>query len=147
MTTELDLVVINTFMRDAATRAVAEAIQAQTGQLAIHTVDDPGRPEMQALNSPLSVPAPRAYTEVHPVPIECSDEPLSWWARYWHRVAIALGAATVVGLLVWGILALVGMLVSATAHAVTSAAPAVGGFLVVVALLALLCSRGGNSSQ
>lgn len=150
MTTELDLAVINTFMRDAATRAVAEAIRAQTSQLTVLgdpnsdsrlvVRDDPRELEMQALNSPLRVPEPRAYTEVHPVPIERPDEPLSWWARYWHRVAIALGAATVIGLLIWGILALVNML----ARTAVAAAPAVGtvGTILALAILGALLFGG-----
>lgn len=154
MTTELDLAVINTFMRDAATRAVAEAIRAQTSQLAVLgdpnsasrlvVRDDPRQPEMQALSSPLRVSEPRAYTEVYPVPIERPDEPLGWWARYWHRVAIALGAATVVGLLIWGILALISMLVSAAARTAVAAAPAVGtvGTILVLAILGALLFGG-----
>jgi hypothetical protein len=157
MTTELDLAVINTFMRDAATRAVAEAIRAQTSQLAVLgdpnsapklvVRDDPREPELHLLNAPVAVLAPRAYTEVHPVPIERPDEPLSWWARYWHRVAIALGAATVAGLLIWGILTLLDMLVNATARAATTIAPSVGGFLILLLLVALLCSRGSGSGR
>jgi hypothetical protein len=142
MTTELDLAVINDYMRDAATRAVADAIRAQSGRLVVR--DDPREPELHLLDRPLSVLERRAYTDVHPVPIERPDEPLGWWARYWHRVAIALGAVTVVGLLVWGILALIGMLVSATTRAVTSAAPSLGGLLLLLLLVAFLCSRGGG---
>lgn len=154
MTTELDLAVINTFMRDAATRAVAEAIRAQTSQLAVLgdpnsdsrlvVRDDPREPELHLLNAPISALEPRAYTEVHPVPIERPDEPLGWWARYWHRVAIALGAATVVGLLIWGILALVNMLVSAAARTAVAAAPAVGtvGTILALAVLGALLFGG-----
>lgn len=143
MTTELDLAVINDYMRDAATRAVADAIRAQGGQLAIRVVDDPRQPEMHAL----SAPQRRTYTEVHPVPIEGYSEPLGWWARYWQRVAIALAAAAAVGLLIWGILALIGMLVTATTRVVSSTGPSLGAFLLVLLAVAFLCSRGSGGSK
>jgi hypothetical protein len=145
MTTELDLAVINDYMRDAATRAVADAIRAQSGRLVVH--DDPRAPEMQALNAPASAVERQAYTTVTPVPMEPYSEPAGWWERYWHRVAIALGAASAVGLLIWGVLTLVGMLVNATARAVTAVAPSLGGFLILLLLVAILCSRGGGGGR
>jgi hypothetical protein len=158
MTTELDLAVINDFMRDAATRAVADAIRAQTGQLEpLHVLDDPRQPELEmllgqpnsisrfsALSAPVTAPVESRRATVYPVPVEQPGRQLGWWDRHWHQVAIwVVAVAGACGAAYLAILAAIALL-SALVTAVMALVPILIGILAVVVLVAILCSRGGG---
>lgn len=132
-----DLIVIDTYMREQAIRAVADAIRAQQGQLV------PMPEGQQALSAPVTYPPAREAITVHPVPIDGYSEPAGWWERHWHHVAVSSGVAGVVGLFVWAVIRLLTRAVSAAA----GMAPSLGGIALVVLLVAWLCSRGGGGGR
>jgi hypothetical protein len=159
MTREVDLATIDAFMRDAAARAVADAIRAQTGQLEpLHVLDDPRQPELamllghpnsisrfSALSAPVTAPAEPRRATVYPVPVEQPGCQLGWWDRHWHHVAIGViataGACGAVYLVILAVTALLSALVTA----VMALVPVLIGILAVVVLIALLAGgRGGG---
>lgn len=138
MSTEADLDVINAYMRDAATRAVADAIRAHAGQLELAS-DLPGS-AISALSGPAPAQQRSAYTTVTPVPIERYDQPDGWWRRHWPHALIGTAAATFIGLTVWAIASIV----SAAEHAAAAHSDGLSslGALLLVGLLALMfCGR------
>lgn len=138
MTTQDDLAVIDAYMRDAATRAVADAIRAQAGQLELPTGE-------QALYRPESLSADRRVLTVHPVDYDPPVRQLAWYRR--RSTLFAAGVAAflaVAGLVVWAVVGVV----SAVSSSIDANSGSIEGF-AVLAVIVLLClmfgGRGGGS--
>lgn len=135
-----DLAVIDAYMRDAATHAVADAIRARTGRLALPASD-------QALYRPEAEPADPRVLTVHPVDYDQPARQLAWYRR--RSTAVGAGIAAFLagtGLVVWAVVGVV----SAASRAIDSNSGSIEGF-AVLAVIALLCMmlggrrRGGGS--
>lgn len=148
--TAADLAVIDEFMRDLATRALADAIRQQSGQLALSeqgcTQGTPAAltpPKVTgadyALYGPVSSPAAPGVVTVHPVAVEQTAGQLAWYRNPWRWAAIGAGAA-VLGGLVWAVV----YVVTAVSTAVVAHTSGIEGVAVLAVLLALACMLGGR---
>jgi hypothetical protein len=121
---EEDLHLIQGFMHQAGTRAVADLIRTQSGEVEVYQV--PRRPEIQA--SPAVYPTTRIQHRTSPP-----------WA--WVAIAV-LWVSALIGLVVW----VVRWLVSATATAVVGHSGAVV-ILMVLAVLAVVVLAGRRKTS
>lgn len=142
MTTHDDLAVIDAYMRDAAVRAVADAIRARTGELQL--VQDHQLAGEYALSAPVpAATAPRVVT-AYPVPDGPEYAPVGWWERHWPKVACAVFA----GGLAVGLFWLITMAVAAVVSVVSTAIPGLLGLGALILLTLLLAGgRGGGGKS
>lgn len=138
MNTEADLAAIDAYMREAAVRAVADAVRAHAGTLEL--ASDLQSPVIPALSAPLPARQGLAYTTVTPVPIERYEQPDGWWRRHWHHALIGTAVATFVGLTTWAVISII----TAAEHAATEHGSGLVGVLVIVAIVAWMCTRRGG---
>lgn len=138
MTTHDDLAVIDAYMRDAAVRAVADAIRARAGELQL--AQDHQLAGEYALRATLpAAPAPRVVT-AYPVPDGPEYAPVGWWERHWPKVACAVFAGGLAVGLFW--------LITMAISAVVAVASATIWPLGIVAMVLLLClGRGGGGKS
>lgn len=141
---EDDLATIQEYCKQAAVAAVADAIRAHTGQLV--QVQEPQPAAIAAPPVDLdALTADREPITLYPVPVR---EPLreTWWRLEPFEWALLGFGVTVLGVFVWLAVEVMGALGRAAAsagHAISIAAPTIGGVLLLVLLVAL-CSRGGG---
>lgn len=143
---QADMDVINRYMREAATRAVADAIRVQTGRLALTSSAQPVQDDPSVYRVDNVGRRPRTV-EVHPV-----DESFvpprqrGWLGRsplWW--TALTLGLTIAVGL-IWGLVVIITTLITATVSAVASVLPLLVIVGIVVVLLMLGSGRGGGGT-
>lgn len=141
-----DMDVINAFMRQAATKAVADAIREQTSQLALTSLARPVLTDPSVYQVDNVGRRPR-NVEVHPIDGSYSPPQRSGWLGIspvkW--VAITLGLSAIVGL-IWGLIVIISALVTATVTAVTSVMPVLIGVGLIVLLVMLCSGRGGGGT-
>lgn len=136
MTTQDDLAVIDAYMRDAATRAVADAIRAQAGQLELPVGE-------QALYRPESPSTEARVLTVHPIDYNPPVRQPAWYRRRSTLLAAGVSAfLAVAGLVVW---ALIGV-VTAASQAIDANSGSIEGF-AVLAVIALLCLMFGGRGK
>lgn len=138
MTTHDDLAVIDAYMRDAAVRAVADAIRARAGELQL--VQDHQLAGEYALSVPVPAAAPPRVVTAYPVPDRPEYAPVGWWERHWPKVACAVFA----GGLAVGLFWLITMAISAV---VAVASAAIWPLGIAAAVLLLAGGRGGGGGR